>query len=300
MKNYFLCALAIICLATAVVGCRTKFIGKVGEKPSILVSIPPYISVIKAIAGDTVEVNSAVPAGFDPHTNEITPRQAEMIQNCDLWLGVGEEYEKKLLSALRQAKHEVRVLQLNETVDLLSFSENANFVDACTDIDLPEPSTKDIHFWMSPIRLLSQAHYVYQALAAMMPQNAELYAKNLDTYTKQLKDLNKEITEQLHPIRGKGVLVSHPFLGYLCHDYHLYQITVECEGKSPRTQSVNRVLTLAKNYEVSCVFTTPQHSNKGALLVAEKLSLKTYQIDPMAINPLDTIKQVVDDITKTD
>ena len=79
----------------------------------------------------------------------------------------------------------------------------------------------------------------------------------------------------------------------------MYQIAVECEGKSPRTQSVNRVLALAKNYDVKCVFTSPQYNNKGALLVAEKLNLKTYEVDPLDLDPLQTIQKVVDDITST-
>jgi len=297
MKKYFLLTFLLVCLVSALVGCRTKYQGEKGKKPTVLVSVPPYISVVQAIAGNTVNVHSVVSPGFDSHTNEITPSQAQMIQTCDLWIGIGEAYEKKLLASLREAKQEVRVLQLNEVINLLSLSDDVNFVDACSDVNLPDRSAYDLHFWMSPLRLIYQAQRISEALTAMIPENGALYKENLDQYIGKIKAVDTKITAQLKPYRKKGVIVSHPFLGYLCFDYNMYQIAVECEGKSPRAQSVNRVLSLAKNYDVECVFTAPQYNNKGALLVAEKLNLKTYEVDPLEVDPLAIIQKVVDDIT---
>ncbi|WP_420421400.1 metal ABC transporter substrate-binding protein [Simkania sp.] len=297
MKKYFLLTFAFLSIVVALVGCRTKFEGKVGDKPSVLVSVPPYISIVQAIAGDTVTVESAVSPGFDSHNNEITPSQAKKIQTCDLWIGIGEPYERKLLASLREAKREVRVLQINETINLISYEDDVNFVDACADVNLPDRSAQDLHFWMSPMRLVYQAQRIYEALAAMSPKHATLYQDNLKKYIDRIKAVDLQVTEKLKPFRKKGVIVSHAFLGYLCYDYNMYQIAVECEGKSPRAVSVNRVLTLAKNYDVQCVFTLPQHNNKGALLVAEKLKLKTYEVDPLDPDPLKTIQTVVNDIT---
>jgi zinc transport system substrate-binding protein len=299
MKKYFLLTLVFLSLAVALVGCRSKFEGQPGEKPSVLVSVPPYVSIVQAIAGNTVTVESVVSPGFDSHSNEITPSQAKKIQTCDLWIGVGEPYEKKLLASLREAKREVRVLQLNEIINLISYEDDVNFVDACADVNLPDRSAHDLHFWMSPKRLVYQAQRIYEALSTMSPDHMILYQENLKKYISDVKAVDLRISEALKPFHKKGVIVSHAFLGYLCYDYNMYQIAVECEGKSPRTQSVNRVLALAKNYDVKCVFTSPQYNNKGALLVAEKLNLKTYEVDPLDLDPLQTIQKVVDDITST-
>lgn len=299
MKKYLLSALVFLFLTIFIASCHTAFKSTKGDKPVVLVSIPPYISIVQAIAGDTVEVRSAINTSFDSHTSEITPRQAQMIQMCDLWIGVGEPYEKKLLTSLREAKKEVRVLQLNENTTLLSYANDVNFVDACTDTNLPDSSAHDLHFWMSPRRLVAQTERINQALSDMNPEFAKQYNQNAKNYISAIKNLDMKITKQLNPYRKKAIIVSHPFLGYLCHDYDISQIAVECEGKSPHAQSINRILSLARNYKAVCVFITPQHNNKGALLVAEKLNLKTYRVDPLAEDPLDTIQKVVDDITET-
>lgn len=293
MKKIFLW----LAVAVSLVGCQVKLKPVPGQKPIVLVSIPPYISVVQALAGDTVEVRSAVSAGFDPHTSEITPSQAQMIQNCDMWIGIGEPYEKKLLASLREAKREVRVVQLNELIHLLSYSSDVNFVDACTDSNLPDRSAADHHFWLSPTSLIDQADRISEALSLMNPQHVALYRNNLSSYHDKLIALDKKLRKMLRPYHKKGIIVSHPFLGYFCHDYGLHQIAIECEGKSPRPQTLSRVLTLAKNYDVQCVFTSPQFNNKGALLVAEKMHYQTYEIDPLQIDPLATISQVANDIT---
>lgn len=95
------------------VGC-TKMGSGVSGTPHVVVSIPPYISLVKEIVGDTMTVNSALGPSFDPHTAEATPHQMKMVQNADLFIGVGEGYERKLLSALREGTKEVRILEMDE------------------------------------------------------------------------------------------------------------------------------------------------------------------------------------------
>ena len=46
---------------------------KVTGTPDVVVSIPPYVSLVKAIAGDTVTVHSVMGGNFCPDTAEATP-----------------------------------------------------------------------------------------------------------------------------------------------------------------------------------------------------------------------------------
>ena len=102
----------------------------------------------------------------------------------------------------------------------------------------------------------------------------------------------------LAPFQGKAIITSHAALGYFCYDYNLVQIAVECEGKSPLPQTVDRALTAARNSDAQCVFTFPGHSDKGALFLAKDLELKTYEIDPLSESLLKTIEHLAIDIAK--
>src|SRR5579872_6172720 len=64
--------------------------------PTILTSIPPYAYFIQKIAGETVTVQTLVPAGANPHLFEPTPKQVEEAHQALLWLQIGEAFEKKV------------------------------------------------------------------------------------------------------------------------------------------------------------------------------------------------------------
>ncbi len=284
IKKYFLLFSLLVGLATSFFGCQSKWTEKKGKKPVVVVSVAPYISLVKWIGGDFFEVHSAVNPGFDPHLNEITPRQAKKIEECDLWIGIGEAYEERLVSSLKQAKKDVQVLQLNEIIDLLPPTAAIR-------------SHQDLHFWMSPLCLIEQAQAISAALSALIPERAALHEQNLADYTREIRAFDGKISEQLKSYKGKGILVSHPFLGYFCRDYNLSQISLECQGKSPTAQRAQSVLSLAEQCDVHCAFTSLQHPTKGALLVAKRLMIPTHAIDPLGEDPLDTIQKVVNAIT---
>ncbi|QVL57541.1 MAG: zinc ABC transporter substrate-binding protein [Simkaniaceae bacterium] len=279
------------------VGC-TKMGSGVSGTPHVVVSIPPYISLVKEIVGDTMTVNSALGPSFDPHTAEATPHQMKMVQNADLFIGVGEGYERKLLSALREGTKEVRILEMDEKIPLLSYSEDTNFVDACQDISLPLTASKDLHFWLGPKSLIIQVEVLIQALSELKPENSTLYSDNGHALIKKLKALDARLQDKLRLFQKKAIIVSHASLGYFCYDYNLIQIAVECEGKSPRPQDISRVFELAKHSEVVCVFTGPQFNNKGAEMVADKFNLRVESFDPLAEDVLATIQKIANDITK--
>ncbi len=267
-------------------------------KPLVVVSIPPYAYLVKEIVGETMIVNVALKANFDPHTTEATPTQMRWVQNADLFIGVGEGYERKLLGAIREGSKEVRVLEMDEKLPLLSYSQDAKFIDVCRGIDLDLTGFKDLHFWLGPKILPMQVKILIEALTALTPQNGDLYRKNGEALIQKIQALDAKLEKDLHPYQKRAIIVSHPALGYFCYDYNITQISVECEGKSPLPQNITHVLDLARNSDVICVFTGPQFHNKGAEIIAERLNLRVESFDPLAEDILTTLEKVGNAITK--
>lgn len=264
----------------------------VKETPNVVVSIPPYTSLVKAIVGNTMTVDSALGANFDPHTAEVTPSQMKMVQNADLFIGIGEEYEGKLLSAIREGTKEVRILEMDERIPLLSYSQDTNFVDACQDINLPLGGSKDLHIWLGPKRLIPQVQVMIEVLSQIKPHNQSIYEHNGEVLIERIKDLDRRLYEKLRPFEKRAIIVSHASLGYFCYDYNLIQIAVECEGKSPLPQNVSRVYDLARHSDVICAFTASQFNNKGAELVAKELKLRVIPFDPLSEDILETLQEI--------
>lgn len=70
------------------------------SKPLVLVSVPPLVQIVRAIAGDSVEVQSIVPAEVSPETYEPKPAQAHLFTKALAFVGVGMEYEHVLQERL--------------------------------------------------------------------------------------------------------------------------------------------------------------------------------------------------------
>jgi zinc transport system substrate-binding protein len=84
------------------------------------------------------------------------------------------------------------------------------------------------------------------------------------------------------PFSGLSFFWSHPAFGYYCQEFGLKQLSIEYEGKDPLPQDIVQTLEEAKKSKVRAVFIQKQYNNKGAELIAEKLGLPVYLVDPYA------------------
>lgn len=289
MIKKILCIMCGISLVLLGIGCQPKKKDTKNSVPLVIVSIPPYIHLVQKIAGDTVKVASAIPPGYNPHITEITPREVQLLQDADLWIGVGAAFETPLLRSLKDSDKTTYMLQINEVIPLLSPSKDTHDIGSCKH---HSHEGEDLHFWMSPKRLKVQADFIARALVRVSPENADLYTVNLQKLFLELDTLDKEITSLLEPFKKKAILVSHAAFGYFCYDYDLVQLAVECEGKSPLPKDLDRVINSAKNYDIQCAFILPQFDNRGALLIADQLHLDVYTIDDLSENIFENLEKI--------
>ena len=136
------------------------------------------------------------------------------------------------------------------------------------------------------------------ALIDLFPENKELYQKNFNNLMLDLMKLQKDLGLELAPFMGNAILVSHPAFGYFCRDFHLIQLSVECEGKDPRPRDVENILKKAEQYKVRCVFLQQGFNNRGAQLIGKKLQLPYYRIDPYARDYLTNMRKISGTIAK--
>jgi len=253
-------------------GCFTP--ASKSSKPVVLVTIPPYAYFVEQIAGDLVSIEIFVPQGANPHTYEPTPKQVEKFAGAQIWFRFGDPIEQKILPFLRE-KH-VKDINLSKNLPLLTATEHA-----CGD---HVHEGKDLHVWLDPHLAVKQAKKISQALSQVWPEHQNLFEQNYLQLAERLGTLDQEIQAELKDYEGITLMVSHPALGYFCKRYGLHQLSIECEGKDPLPKQVAHVVKEAQEKDVKVIFIEPQYNNKGATLIAEKLELPIYQIDPYALD----------------
>jgi zinc transport system substrate-binding protein len=106
--------------------------------------------------------------------------------------------------------------------------------------------------------------------------------------------LDAEVKERLRPLTDRSFIVSHPAFAYFCRDYNCEQLSVEHEEKEPRPQEIIAFLEEVKAMHPGLAVALPQHNNKGAQAIAERLHIPVRVIDPYDASYVGTIRKLAD------
>ena len=268
----------LLCLLLA--GCG-KAPHEISSRPLLLVSIAPYRFLTERIAGDGFEVRAVVPMAANPHSFEPTASQVTGMGRGVVWFRIGEPFEAKILPILKKHNPGLAVRDLRDGIALIE-----NGCRHCSVDHL------DRHIWLSPKLAAVQAALIEQTLSEQFPEQRELFQKNLADLRGELAALDGEIEEILKPVVHRVILVSHPAFAYFCREYRLEQLSVEVEGKDPRPKHLEEILERAVANSLEVALALPQHNNKGAQLIAEKLHIPVRLVDPYSSNYFEAMRKL--------
>jgi zinc transport system substrate-binding protein len=269
LKNIFLL------LLFALAACSTKAPEKGHKKPLLLVSLAPYQTLVQKIAGEEFEVQTIVPSHADPHNYEPRSNQLPQMAEGKIWFQIGESFERKLRPLLK----DIKTLDLREDLPMIE-----GHCKHC--------ASEDRHLWLSPKLMMIQAKRVSHILTEVFPEKKEAFEKRLIVLNQELEELDLEIETRLHSVKNRIFLVSHPAFLYFCRDYNCTQLSIEHEGKEPRPKELEETLKAAIEQNAAFALSLPQHNNKGAQLIAEKLHIPVRFIDPYAADYVDTMRKL--------
>ncbi len=271
--------------ALALAGCGTAGASD-AEGVQVLASIYPLAYVAAEVGGDLVSVSTATPAGTDPHSIELSPRQLRDVGEADLVVYLGgfqAAFDEAV--AERAPEHALDVATVADLQPLPdgAADEHAEEEHEDEDSDEHDHGGLDPHFWLDPERLAVVAHAVADNLAQVDPDNAATYRANADTLEESLVALDTELTTGLDSCAGDVVVTSHAAFGYLAARYDLRQVSVsgiDPEGE-PSPARIREVREAIADLGVTAVFTEPLADPAVAATLAEDLGVEVLQLDPL-------------------
>lgn len=292
--NIMMKKMVLLLLFPLIFGCTSKKEEDKNNLPSVLVTIAPYAYFTEKIAGDTVSVETLVPPGVNLHIFEPKPNSIQKSGKALVWFQIDEPFEKKIAQAFLEKNPNMELVSLQKGLPLLSPHSAIELGSICSH----DHGDRDLHTWTSPRLALEQAKKIADTLIALFPEHKELYKKNFNDLAKDLQLLNRDLAKMLAFAKGDAILVSHPSLAYFCQEFGLMQLSVECEGKDPRPRDIEKILQQTETYTVRCVFLQQGFNDRGAQLIAKKLKLPAYRIDPYAKDYLKNMRQIGQYIAK--
>lgn len=256
--------------------CFTTFLFA-GEKLTVAVTLAPYANIVRAIAGDKMDVLTLVPSNANPHTFEPKPAVLKKFAEASVYFSDGSGMDKAWMPRFKGVNPKIRIAELSAGISWL-YEEHE---DHEGHEDGPE---LDPHLWNSPSQVILISSNICSTLVEMDPANAGFYRTNLEAFNKKMTQLDLEFSNRINalPVEKRTFIVFHPSYGYLARDYGLTQIAVEMDGKEPKPRDLANLVREAKEHHVSTVFVQPQFSRRAAESLSREIKAKIVSIDPLA------------------
>ena len=281
-------ALTLAGLVLLTAGCAAADDGDGADaRLEVLASVYPLQYAVQQVGGDLVSVTTATPAGTDPHSVELSPRQLRDVGDADLVVLLGG-FQPAVDEAA--AERATAVLDVAGAADLRPLPAGAadEHDDAEQDEGHEDEGNEhagglDPHFWLDPTRLAAVGEVIADALAAADPAHADTYAANAEAFAAELDQLDDAFTDGLTGCANDVVVTSHAAFGYLTDRYGLRQVSVsglDPEGE-PSPARIREVRDAIADLEVGAVFTEPLADPAVAETLAEGLGVQVLSLDPL-------------------
>lgn len=260
--------LALSATLLAITGCAQASGDGSGDRPLVVVSTNILGDVVDEIVGDEAEVLVLMQRNADPHSFEISAKEAARIQDADLIVSNGlglEEGLQKNLDAATDAG--VRSITAGELIEPLEYSSG----DAA---GAPDP-----HFWTDPARMVEVVAGIAKELEKTDGIDASVIAANAAEYTAQLDDLDAEMTAAFAAIPGerRQLVTNHHVFGYLAERYDFTVIGAVIPGgttlAAPSASDLDDLVSAIEKAGVSTIFADSSQPDRLVQVLADEASI---------------------------
>lgn len=167
------------------------------------------------VAGDDASVTSLVPRGVDPHSFELSPRDARRIVEADLVLVNGYGLEGGLIDIVTEnLSGDARLILVTAGLTPLGGGAAAAVTDGATELE------GDPHFWLSVPNAIAYVERIAEEIARADPEHAAGYRDRAAAYVRELRAVDAEVRTILDevPVDQRRLVVFHDAFGYLARD----------------------------------------------------------------------------------
>ena len=255
---------------------------------NVVASIKPVELLVKAVAGDSVEVSTLVPPGSSPHNYSMKPSQRRALEQADVIFWVGPEMEtflNRLLGGKEFAGRAVAFLESEGGESEHDEHHDEHGHDHESDAHHHDHGDgEDPHIWVDPILALDMAKDIRNALAELEGANPEQLNANLERFQTELLNKEQSIRASFAGLDNVSLFAYHDaFTRYAKH----YGLTLEGvltlnPELSPGARHIADVQAKLEAANHPCLLTEPQFNRQWWRSITEGLNVTFSTWDPLA------------------
>ena len=261
----------------------------------VVVSIKPIHSLVAGVMGESGEPRLLITGVASPHTYQMRPSDARLLNTADLIVWVGETMETFLGRpiAVLGSGAEVVTLHTAAGMRLLPSREGGIWRDE----DLPthvggydyhghDHSELDAHLWLDPDNARRIVDVVADALGRVDPGGVRTFRTNAEAVRKRIGALESSLRARLAPVQRHAFVVFHDGYGYFERAFGLNgkgAVTVD-PARRPGARRLAELRGALVEHGVRCVFTEPQFEPDLVRTVIEGTGVGTAPLDPLGVD----------------
>lgn len=238
------------------------------DKPLVVVTTNILGDVVSQVVGDEAEVLVLMKPDADPHSFEISAREASRILDADLIVSNGLGLEEGLRRHLDAAEG-VPQLVAGDVINVIPYSSG----DA--------EGADDPHFWTDPERMLD----VVDALTTRVVDdvqgvNAAAIESNAARYREELLTLDREMESSFAaiPVQDRQLVTNHHVFGYLADRFDFTIVGAVIPGGStlaaPSASDLRDLVGAIEKAGVRTIFAESSQPNRLIQVLADEAGIQ--------------------------
>ena len=270
-------AVSLVCLVGLLPACSSSE-PDASARPNIVVTYSVLGSVVSDLVGDAADVTILIPDGQDPHDFQPSARDIETINNADIVVSNGLDFEEGLEDVLASAiENGVSVYMIGENITVREPDEDH------AEEDGHAHGAGDPHVWLSPLSFT-------EALPSLADAINSATGLSIDETTAldQLTQLDNEIAEIIGTIESCVMVSGHDEMGYFADRYGCTVIGAIIPSFSTTSEATAKQIAdlkvLAISNNVKAVFTGLGTPSEVSEQLASELGIAAVSLSTHYLN----------------
>jgi len=256
------------------------------ERARVVATSPDLRSLVEAVGGDLVEVESLTRPEQDPHSIEVKPGQIARLRDAALVVRVGLDHEPWLA---RLSAPQGRVLDLSKSVRLLQTETPRLRVERRAHVH----AYGNTHYWLDPRNAEPMTAAIASALAALRPAEKVRFEERRERFLLRLRERSSQWESALKAHHGTKVVVVHDSWAYFAERFGL-EILAAAEphpGVPPSPAELSALLKRMREGGVRVLIADP-HANPALVRqIADKSGAKPVTLLPSGADYIELFEE---------
>ncbi|WP_314036506.1 zinc ABC transporter substrate-binding protein AztC [Dietzia sp. CH92] len=264
---------AVVIAALAVAGCSAAG-GGVDDVPNIVVTTNILGDVVENVVGEAAGVTTLMKRNADPHSFEISAREAILMDRADLVVSNGLGLEEGLQQHLdRVAGTGVPMFVAGNQIEVIDYSDG----DA--------GGTPDPHFWTDPERVIDVVDALEAELLTVEGINRDAVEASADQYRDELIALGEEMSAAFVaiPDDDRTLVTNHHVFGYLAERFDFRVLGAAIPGgttlASPSASDLNDLAAAITEAGVPSIFAESSQPDRLVQVLASEAGIDVRVIE---------------------